>query len=270
MARINSITGKPVMVLKGGKRALARLRAKRATKPTRAFAKKVMAVVNKEEETKYRADDIQKSQDLGVGLAVPTDLVSALPTLNQGVGSFQRVGQQIDNVRGKTHFSFSIPSSYSATTNWVVRVIMLTSRQVKSYAQIGSLAAGTLLDNGDGTTLDWNAGVTQVITLAQRPLANENFGGSFREFRLSKNSGQLNGDTSTPPPSSNGGHFPSNAGFTWHWKHKGKLMYDETSVRPNNYNPMFMLVAYPLDYSTIGEQAPIKATIRTEMYYKDV
>lgn len=259
-ARNIRLTGKPT----------GRPRKAQEAKPTKAFAKKVMAVVNKEEETKYRADDVQKSQDVGVGLAVPTDLVSALPTLSQGVGSFQRVGQQIDNVRGKTHFSFSIPSSYAATTNWVVRVIMVSSRQVKSFAQIGSLAAGTLLDNGDGTTLDWNAGTTQVITLSQRPLANENFKGSFREFRLSKNSGQLNGDTSTPPPSANGGHFPSNAAFTWNWKHKGKLMYDETATRPNNYNPMFLLVAYPLDYSAIGEQAPIKATIRTEMYYKDV
>lgn len=236
------------------------------------FAKAVLSVVNRKEETKYRADDIQKTVPVDVNINIPGDLVSPLPNLVEGTGSWQRVGQHITNVRGKTHFNFSIDYNYSASVNWVVRLYMLTSKQVKAYSQISSLSANTLLDNGDGTTIDWIPGSTQVITLSQRPLARENFTGSFRDFKLSKNSGALNGDSSTPPPSPNGGHFASNHQFTWHWKHKGKVMYDENSYLPTNYNPMFILVAFPYDNTPVPVDpatAPVKATIRTEMFYKD-
>lgn len=249
----------------------AAARKTRVPKASSSFAKKVLAVVTRKEETKYRADDIQKSVAVDTYIAIPGDLTTPLPNLVEGTGSWQRVGQHINNIRGKTHFNFSLAGSDSASRNWVVRLIMLTSKQVKAYSQVSSLSANTLLDNGDGTTIDWHPGSTQVITLAQRPLARENFTGSFRDFKLSKNSGSLNGDASTPPPSPNGGHFATNHQFTWHWKHEGKVMYDENSFLPTNYNPMFILVAFPYDGTAVTEEtaSPVIATIRTEMYYKD-
>lgn len=251
------------------KAQLLKIAGKRAAKPT--FAAKVLAVVSKKSETKYVAEDIQKTVPVDTFIAIPSDLTTPLPVLTQGAGSFRRVGQTISNVRGKTHFNFSLPYNYAASSNWIVRVYMLRSRQVKSYPQVGSLPAATLLDNGDGTTLDWDATATQVVTLAQRPLAHENFIGKYKEFKLSKNSGALNGDASTPPPSSNGGHFATNHQFTWNWAYKGNVAYDENSNYPTNVNPLFILVAYPVDnYTVTKEPSPVIATIRTEMWFKDM
>jgi len=249
----------------------AAIRARRAPKASKAFAKKVLAVVSKTEETKYVAQDIQKAVPIDTYIAINSDLVTPIPVLVEGTGSWQRVGQHIHNVRGKTHFQFSLPYNTAASANWVVRVYMLTSKQVKAFAQVTSLAANTLLDNGDGTTIDWDPSVNQVVTLSQRPLARENFSGTFKEFLLAKNSGSLNGDASTPPPSSNGAHYATQHRFTWKWQHKSKVMYDENSYLPTNYNPMFILVAYPRDgYSVVSKEAsPVVATIRTEMYFKD-
>lgn len=248
-----------------------RRKASKTAKPGKQFARKVLAVVEKKIETKYVADDIQKAVPVDCNIVIPADLVFAAPSLTEGVGSWQRVGQRISNIRGKTHFNFSIPYNYSASTNWVVRVYMLTSRQVKSFAQVSALPANSLLDNGNGTTEDWNPGTTQVVTLSQRPLSRENFSGKFRDFKLTKNSGSLNGDTSTLPPSSNGGHHPSDRQYTWNWSHKGTVQYDENGNVPTNFNPMFILVAFPYDNTPVPESlvSPVNATIRTEMYYKD-
>lgn len=246
--------------------------SKRTIHPSANFAKAVLTVVGKKEETKYVAEDIQKAALIDTNIVIPTDLVSALPNLGQGVGSFQRVGQQVSEVRGKTHFSMSLPYNYAPSSNWVVRIYMLTSKQIKSFNQRGSLAVNTLLDNGDGTTIDWDPGTTQVVTLSQRPLARENFTGKFREFRFAKNSGALNNDASTPPPAPNGAHYATSHQFTWEWKHKGKVLYDEAGNLPTNYNPMFILVSYPVDNYpvTVGPpNCPVLMTIRTEMYYKD-
>ena len=197
-------------------------------------------------------------------------MIPALPKLQEGTGSFQRVGQRISNLRGKTHFHFYLPYNASASQNWIVRLYMLSSVQIKAHSALPALNPNTLLDKGDGTTVDWDPTVNQVITLSQLPLARENFRGSFKEFRLSKNSGALNGDASTPPPSPNGGHFATYHDFTWHWKHSGQVMYDENAVYPNNYCPLWAVVAYsPDDYPLTIEATPVKFTSRTEMYYKD-
>lgn len=253
------------------KRAPRRPRRKTKTaKPGKQFAKKVMAVVNKASETKYVANDIQKTVPVDTYISIPSDLTTVMPVLQEGAGSWERVGNRINNVRGRTHFNFSIPYNTSSAFNWVVRLYMLTSKQSKAYPP-SSLLANTLLDDGNGTTIDWDPTVTQVVTLSQRPLANENFSGKFKDFKLSKNSGSLNNDASTPPPSANGGHFPSNRQFTWNWSHKSALIYDEAGSYPTNFNPMFILVAFPYDNTTVTkEPTPILATIRTEMYYKDI
>lgn len=257
------------------------IRRRRATtkKPTRAariskgMAKAIKQIVVKVEgksERKYVAEQLQKAVQVDTYIALPGDAVTVLPPLLQGSGSFQRDGQLVSNISGATHFNFSLPYNYAASSNWVVRLYMLQAKAIRSATNLVSLIAGTLLDPGNGTTKDWDPTVDQVVELSQTALSRENYTGSYRDFKLSKNSGSLNGDASTPPPSPNGGHFATNHQFTWKWKHQGALKYDENSQYPTNYAPFFILVAFPYDnFGVTKEPSPVIATIRTEMYYTD-
>lgn len=247
------------------------------TRPARLSKPMALAVkrlVSGSAETKYVAAQLQKAipVDTFISINPTTDLVSAIPPCVEGVGSFQRVGQRISNIVGRTHFHFSLPYNYGASSNWIVRVYMLTSVLVKGFDGVPALSANTLLDKGDGTTSDWDPTTDQVIELSQRPLSNENFRGHFKEFRLSKNSGALNGDSSTPPPSPNGGHYSTYHNFIWNWKHTGAVKYRESlDGTPENFNPMFTLVAYPPDnFAITKDPSPVLATIRTEMHFKDI
>jgi len=248
------------------------VRKARLSKAVTKAVKKIVIDTAGTPEQKYVADQEREALNVPVSVAIPSSLVSALPPLSEGMGSYQRVGQRVSKVRGATHFSFSLNNAYLGSANWAVRVYMLTSKQVKSYTKISSLSAGSLLDRGDGTTNDWNPAGSNIVLLSQLPLARENFSGSYKEFKFAKNSGGMNNDTSTPPPSSNGGCYSTNHQFTWHWKHK-QIKYDETlETRPTQYNPMFLIVAYVYDnydISADGFICPVIATIRRDMYFVD-
>lgn len=278
MARINRITGKPVMVLRGGKKALARLNAR--AKPTigKRFAKMVLAVVNRKEETKYAARDFgaQVATDT---LVIPSSLQFACPKVSQGIGSNQRIGQKIAQAHGRVDFQFYfVPTSVppapgnAPTQDIYVKIFKVNSKIVKSYPQMTSLSANTLLDVGNQTSCDWN--VTQPTqACAQMPLSHEDFSGLVHTMRLTKNQGFPNNDnTGTNSPNTFG--HPANR-YSYSWKHKGNLLYDDTnSDFPTNYAPCFMIVVMNTDGTPVippgGGNNPVQYYTRSHIWYKDV
>jgi len=249
------------------KMAGVRPRRRRAAAPP-SFAQKVMAVVHKNEETKYVASVVALNEPADT-LAVPTDLRMCLPKVAQGVGSNQRIGQKIDNAHGKVQLTFILnPDAGSAATisqDVIVRVYTLTSKQAKSAGQVALLPGNTLLDNGDQTTTDWNT-AANALGYAQQPLSKEDFSGKFREVRLTKNFGKANSGTASDPTLTYGKIFGR---VSLPWKHKSNLLYDDQGTNyPTNYAPIYAYVAYNSDGSLFKGQ--VQVVTRLHMWFKDV
>ena len=224
-------------------------------------------------------DDVYGGIAVGPAVALTQGLFCAMPDINRGVDSNQRVGNKISNVRGKTHFNFVFgpDSSMTATQDWVVRIFMLKSRQIKYAPLVSGLQSGTLLDLGSAQTIDWRpnaqttgGGPASYNILAMMPISKENFTGHYKTFRMSKNQGIVNRDATGGQTTNLSAHNVVN--FTWNWSHKGSAIYDDNQVLPNNFAPLFTYVAYPVDrYGGANiDTTGILVSVRTEVHYKDV
>lgn len=251
--------------------------------------KEVKILVKKPAELKYAVSDRYgvKSWDIVYGsivvgppVALCQNLYAAMPDIIRGVDSNQRIGNKISSVHGKTHFSFCFDPLYGAalsTNDWYVRIFMLKSRQVKFSPSFNALQSNTLLDLGSSQTLDWRpngqttgGGPASYNILAMMPISKENFTGHYKTFRMSKNQGLVNRDATGGQTTNLSAHNVVN--FTWNWSHAGNVLYDDNQAQPSNFAPFFTYVAYPVD--TYGganiDTTGILATVRTEVYYKDV
>ena len=250
-------------------RFAAKKKASKAPKASSTFAKKVLAVVARKEETKYVSTQLGGASIPGT-LTVPANLVACLPKVGQGPGSFQRIGQKINMAHGRVDFQiYLVPSGTNYPTQDVwVKLFLLNSKQAKSYAQVATLSANTLLDQGDGTTTDWavvaGAGAYQFM-----PLSKEDFSGSVRTIKLTKNQGSPNADLNT----TNGPNTFGRVGavFSVPWTHKGTLIYDEGATPtnyPTNYAPVYAFVAMNSDQTPY--QGLVDVQTRLHMWYKDI
>lgn len=115
---------------------LGRLRAKIAAKKAEnrrgkkfsSFAKKVLAVVNRKEETKYVSQQIQQQVPMGQALVTPAGLFNCLASVTQGVGDYQRVGEKISPVRAAIDFSFNWTNDQSNNQDVVVNLWIVTAK----------------------------------------------------------------------------------------------------------------------------------------------
>ena len=221
-----------------------KVRAPRAAKASPAFAKKVLAVLEKKAEKKYIAANTG-----GVGgvsgvtdnLLVPTGLVPLIPKLGQGTQSNQRIGQKISNAHGRVDFQFFFISNGSGaypSNDVYVRVYKLESKSAKSYGQVALLPGNTLLDQGDQTTSDWAAGTagnSYGLIYSQMPLSHEDWRGTHKTIRLTKNQGVPNGDLAVGQSPNTFGHPAGHLSMTW--THKGSILYDDAPPSGGPSNP---------------------------------
>lgn len=244
-----------------------------AAKPSvsvKTFTNAVLSIVNKKEETKYVAFQPQPpATGVIATITTPANLVQYLPPVVQGIQSNQRIGTKISNVKGRVDFQFFVigaPGVQFPTEDMIIRIYKLSAKAVKSYSQMAGLTAATLLDNGNQTTTDWSA-AGQAIYYSQLPLSHEDFTGSFHEIRLRKNQGQPTNDLG-PGQAPNTYGYPSKK-YSFTWKHKGNLLYDDTGVNtPTNYAPLYAVVGYNPDNTPFSGLC--QYTTRSHMWYKDV
>jgi len=230
------------------------------------FAKRVLAVVNKKEETKYVSEQYDL-RDVSNTLLVPSGLNSILPPLSQGTQSNERIGQKIGSASGKIDFTFILnpgKGSDNTTSHDVkVRVFMLKSKQAKSMTTVPGIAGGTLLDQGDQTTTDWLSALNP-LQYEQMPLSKEDFTGSSKVIRLRKNFGLANGGTESSVLTY--GQISGRCSLSW--KHPSGIMYNDANTSyPSNYAPLWAYVAYNADGSTFNGQVQVYA--RSHMWFKD-
>jgi hypothetical protein len=258
--------------------------AKKAASASPAFAKKVLAVLEKKAEKKYIADNTGTVGGLSGtndNLLVPTGLVPLIPKLGQGTQSNQRIGQKISNAHGRVDFQFFFIGNGSGvypTNDVYVRVYKLESKSAKSYGQVALLPGGTLLDQGNQTTSDWNAGTlgnSYGLVYSQMPLSHEDWRGTHKTIRLTKNQGVTNGDAASGQAPNTFGHPAGHLSMTW--THKGSILYDDTPTggggtggpsNPTNFAPVYGVVAYNSDNTPFNSQ--VQFVTRIHMWYEDV
>ena len=152
-AKFSKKTGKQLTPFKQ-----TRKRVVRTGKNT--FAKKVLAVVNRESETKYVRETILDSMQSGYVnfnsyIDSTTDWYRCIPVISPGVTSGQKVGKVFNPMRCTLHLNFKFDNADQYTRDIMVVLYVLSSKTQKNYANSAvnsnmTNAYNSFLDSGDG------------------------------------------------------------------------------------------------------------------------
>lgn len=251
---------------------------RRRGRKTGSFAKRVMRVINKTEETKYVANAYDAA-----GNQLPTlwysqgnlgavgDFYPALPRLGQGTDDYQRVGNKITPVSMAVSLKIGL-NAQDLSANSLIGVIYYgTSRTEKTWQNNNPLQTAGILDNGDGANTSWG-GVRYDLT---KPLDKKIVNARRIVFRLSKTGGIQNSDVggATTQP----GNFATSNGlseksFMLRFRGPKSLMYQQaTSQYPSNYAPWYAVGFCHADGSalTAADANLVNVNSKCHMYFKD-
>lgn len=203
-------------------------------------------------------------------------LRTAMPTIvNSGTQTNDLIGAKCKIMSLKTVFHFNLDTANAVSQDIMVKVFFLQSRNVKNYSvAFNGLTGGNLLRTGNAGEEDWvpATGVDSRF-LNQLPINKLSWTGTSKTFRLSKNGGTLNNQTTGAVPVL--GNGIASYDFTHNWKANGKtLRYDEGdgSNYPENYLPLIGIVAWYPDGTPVGAQdtvMPVNVTFSSHLWYKD-
>jgi len=278
-----------------GRKPTARRAAKSLTKLQKMEVKKLVA---QPLETKYVAEPTKVFVSSGVigdvtGYTVLANIVSGGPNITawnlipncpqatvSGLagqvvsGGNQRQGNKVTDVTFKTDFQFYINNlSGFPSIDATVKLFICRARQIKSNYNLTSLSPGTLLDAGNGTSIDWSvAAANDALLNAMLPINKEAFTVlKAKTFRIVKNQeANSSGTGTTGAPNLD---TPSIRTFSYTHKHKSALHYLDDNVAgnfdlPTNFNYFAFCVVYE---SQIGNLPPnsVLCNARNHMWYKD-
>ena len=285
------------MVRVARKRAL-RKRVSKAKGLTKVQKSQVKALVLAPTETKYIAAPTQVLiagvPSAVTGYSVSTVIVSGgasisawslIPSLPQGqqtalagtviTGGNQRVGNKVSNVTFKNDFQFYINTGLAnnVTVDATVKLFICRAKQIRSNYNLVSLSPSTLLDNGDGTSVDWAVSTPNDALLnAMLPINKEAFTVlKAYTFRIAKNQEAASGGTGVASPNMDSAHART---ITYTHKHSSSLVYLDDNVAgtfdlPTNFNYFAFCVVYESQAGTLPANA-ILCNARNHMWFKDM
>lgn len=242
------------------------------------FAKRVLAIVRRQEETKYVATDNDAAGVPNGSMWNPTpnmvninSIKPAIPALTQGVGDYQRVGQRIAPTSLTVSLNIGLnPLDLSA--NSLIGVIWYgTAKNGGSWANANPLPTTAVLDNGDGTDVPW-AGLRNQLNL---PFDRTLVSLKRITFRLSKTAGIQNGDlgaAATPQGNYATSNGLSEKNFTLRFKTPKTLIYNLIGdTLPQNYAPFYYIGFCHADGSaaTVDDRTLVNVNSRVHMRFKD-
>lgn len=278
-----------------GRKPAARSAAKALTKAQKMEVKKLVA---QPMETKYIAAPT-KVLIAGVlsdvtGYSVNTTITSGgtsisawslIPSLPQATetgtagavvsSGSQRVGNKVAGVTFKNDFQFYINTGLAnnVTVDATVKLFICRAKQIKSNYNLTSLSPATLLDKGDGTSIDWVVPTPNDALLnAMLPINKEAFTVlKSYTFRIAKNQEAQSGGIG-------GGGSPNMdmhaaRTITYTHKHPSSLVYLDDNVAgtfdlPTNFNYFAFCVTYESQAGTLPANS-ILCNARNHMWFKD-
>jgi len=232
------------------------------------FAKKVLQVVNRREETKYAAETVTSGSPIGSSAVTPANFYRLLTAIGQGVAENQRIGDRINPVRARaimTYYLASTPNMFDVTLNCVI----VNVKGAQTQATVGAVPAGGFLKVGNGLNVDpADPNQTNMLTLVNHfPVNNDQYTVlKWYKKRFAKGAGALNGATAGNE-AGQGANTPSKQVCSFSWK-PPTLKYDDAGATlPTNHYPVLLTWATANDGSAL--QNILFFSIRSEIYFKD-
>lgn len=265
--------------------------ARSLTKLQKAEVKKlVMAPA----ETKYRATPALVLAAAPVGnlpataYGVSTSIISGgvnqqlwqlIPNLTEGITGAERIGNRISNVSLRSDWFFYINPNIAQypSVDATVKVFILRAKSCKSTGALQTVPVGSLLDAGDGTSIDWTATATanDSTLLSQYPVNKEVFSVlKIHKFRLCKNPDSPTGGTGAVSSSSPNLTAHQTKEFSHSLKHHGTVTYPDNNLMgyalPINLTYFAFVVAYDTNSFVPLPANTILANVRAHMWFKDM
>ena len=243
--------------------------APRAPRASGAFAKKVLAVVGKAEETKYLAENIVfPSSPINASQATPASLQRLVPRMSQGTGDNQRIGDRVQPVKARSFIHYYINATNQAVDT-TVNLLILHVKGASTAAAVAAIPNDLLLKVGDGTNTDPTVANQQaMLTLVNNyPVNTDQYTVLKKhQFRMAKGAG----NTSGAPGGQESGqiaNLPVSKRISFSWK-PPVLKYNAAGdLLPANHYPVFITWATQNDAS--GNALQISYSVRTELFFKD-
>lgn len=235
------------------------------------FAKKVLAVIARSEETKFSGDlSVDRTAVTGAA-TTPADFDRILSRVSQGVGENQRVGDKIIPVRARANFQFWFPSTNANNQNAIVNLWIVTVKGATTQAALNPIPAGQFLRVGDGTLTDPNNGdqTLMISRYQQYPLNTDQYT-LLKHYKFTMRKGigqQANQNTGaevTPAGVPNSQQYRQ---ISFSWKPPALKYNTAADTLPTNHFPVALVYATNADGSAYGDT--IAYNLNTQLYYKD-
>jgi len=255
----------------GGLAPRRRRAARRAPRATTAFAKKVLAVVSRKEETKYVANNIlTPAVAVPAAQTTPLNFARIMPFLTQGVGDYQRVGDKISPTRASTFWTIYPADTTLNLYDITVNLVVVKVKGAGTDVAVAATPGGDFLRVGDGTNVDPNnPNQEAMLTLVNRYPVNTERYTVLKHFRkrFCKGPNNINGAVGVPNAPPTAGPTAPLAVFKYSWK-PPRLSYDNAAATlPTNHYPTYLIWCTAND--TTAYVGNVKFAVRSEMYFKD-
>jgi len=257
-----------------GAKARSSVRKVAVRKPSIALKTAIKQVLNKASETKFVAENNATNVAIASTVSIPTNLEVTLPTLSQGVGDYQRIGNNVKptSLRVKLAFHF-LKADNMSTCEYEVNVVSFTSKSVKDGLLKANLTSNTLFRVGDGTTVDPNDRSNNIAYINGLPINTDEYTlQHHKKFIMRKNAGILSNASAA---GAGAGSPYDGSGCTFKRVEFSlsppELKYaSELSTTPANYAPFMLIWATQVNADTTEDSNQIVVQSSYQMYYKDI
>lgn len=234
-----------------------------------AFSKKVLAVVNRKEETKYTSSIPAFAVAISSAVSTPVNFVGLLPPIPQGTAESQRIGDRVSPIFARSTFTYYLsntPNMFDVTMNLVIVMV----KGAGSQPAVASVPAGSLLKVGTGVNADPNdPNQTNMLSLVNHyPINTDQYTlCKWYKRRFAKGPGAING----APAAAEAGQIANTLSqqvIKYKWK-PPTLKYDSAAANlPQNHYPVFVTWATANDGSAL-QGTILNYSCRSEIYFKD-
>lgn len=236
-----------------------------------AFARKVLAVVNKKEETKYVSQQLQQLVPMGQALITPAGFFNCLTPVGQGVGDHQRIGERIQPIKGCVDFTFNWTNDQSNNQDVIVNLWVVLAKGANSRAALPNVPIGQFLQVGNGTNRDPDD-PNQPLMLSQvqhMPLNKDQYTRlKHYRFRMRRGTGaQANQGPATIVAPTGVPAKEDQRYIRYTWK-PPTLKYNTNADQfPTSHYPVYGYYVTNADGSAYGDTLHIST--RTHLWFKD-
>lgn len=262
------------------RRRASKARVKRPARLSKPIARAVKAIINRQQERKYRSQTYIKLQNC-VTNNISNEMFSCIPQTEMAgtsimASSSTRIGQKLTCARAYTDFHVSFAPGITGSKDLVVKLWVLTSKELKNMDDILSwgvppsggtvpqrpLPINFLNDGNGGTTIP----LGNLYDL-DYPVETEQWTPEkIFTFRLQKSSQVLQNNTQ-PYNTANPAAYQASSGSTFRrfrvyhkapkvWQYDGNI----TSNYPNNFAPVWCLT-----YAHADGSAPVPGNVDVQV-----